>query len=127
MREEGGGLLYHRPTNPNREDGDKKWELGGAAPRRYVPSSLPPGLVQLVGRSGHKKLREVLGAWVEPDALAVERGGLRTLTVAGPKVRYRMGIHPPVDSGATMYFVDGEMNSVDEAAYPLMPLDQLMP
>ena len=42
--EEGGGLLYHRPSNPERRGADRSWELAVARPRRFDPRTLPPGL-----------------------------------------------------------------------------------
>lgn len=124
---EGGGMLYHRPANPDRSDADRPWEAGGPGPRRYSPYSLPPGLVQVCGHSGHRKLRAELRPWVEPDALAQQVGGLRTLSCEGEVVRYRMGVHPAAPNAATVYLIDGEMNSVDPKSYPLLRLAAVDP
>lgn len=35
--EEGGGLLYHRPTNPEHAEADRRWLLAPARPRRFDP------------------------------------------------------------------------------------------
>lgn len=119
---EGGGLLYHRASNPDRPGADTRWENAGAGPRRYSPHALPKGLVQVCGHSGHRKLRTELKPWVEPDALAVELGGIRTLTCEGDVVRYRMGVHAAPANAAAMYLIDGEMNSVGADSYPLFRL-----
>jgi hypothetical protein len=83
--------------------------------------------VQVCGHSGHKKLRVELRPWVEPDALAQEAGGLRTLSCDGDVVRYRMGIHPSAPTAATVHLIDGEMNSTDPAGYPLLRLASVDP
>src|SRR5262249_10358500 len=60
--EEGGGLLYHRPTNPERRGADRSWERVGPRPRRFDPRTLPPGLTQIAGHTGHNKcLAELAG------------------------------------------------------------------
>ncbi|MCX5745786.1 MAG: transcriptional regulator, partial [Proteobacteria bacterium] len=61
--EEGGGLLYHRPSNPERPGVDRAWELAVARPRRFHPRTLPRGLTQIAGHTGHHKALEELGEW----------------------------------------------------------------
>ena len=81
---EGGGLLYHRASL--RGEGD--WRPG-PAPRRFHPSALPRGLVQVCGHTGHhNSLEELDGALFAEDSRWRERGGLRTLAVGAPGVRY---------------------------------------
>lgn len=116
--EEGGGLLYHRPSTKPRD----AWSTAGAAPRRYDPASLPRGLVQACGHTGHHKCREELATLLTPAAKARARGGLRTLR--GAEV-YDLGIHPPRAGEATMYFIDIEMNRDDVTDYPLLALDHV--
>jgi len=123
---EGHGLLYHRPSNPDRPGAfDKKWEFDPAGARRYSPKSLPLGLVQVVGHSGHHKLRTELEPWVADDAKAHERGGLRTLTWDGQDVEYRMGVIPPGPGAAALILIDGEMSQVEADAYPLLELERV--
>jgi len=110
---EGGGLLYHRPSI--RPDAT-------AAPRRFDPRALPLGLLQACGHAGHRKCRGDLGDWVAPSALAVERGGLRTLRTDGERVVYEMGIQPVAPDQAGLYMINAEMNSVPAADYPLLEL-----
>src|SRR5262245_41269236 len=110
---EGGGLLYHRPSA--RPD-------TSAAPRRFDPRTLPLGLLQACGHAGHRKCRGDLGTWVAASALAVERGGLRTLRTDGVRVVYEMGIQPVAPHEGGLYMIDAEMNSVPVADYPLFEL-----
>lgn len=120
---EGHGLLYHRPSNPDREGPvDKQWEFNPNGARRYSPKSLPLGLVQAAGHSGHAKLRVELEPWVSDDARARAHGGLRTLSWDGREVAYRMGIHPPQSDAAAIFLIDGEMNQVEPHDYPLLRL-----
>src|SRR5215467_11842637 len=77
--EEGGGLLYHRPTNPERPDADHAWELAPLRPRRFDPRTLPLGLAQIAGHTGHGKCLEELGAWSTEAARGRPHGGIRTL------------------------------------------------
>jgi len=115
---EGGGLLYHRPSV--RPDAT-------AAPRRFDPRTLPLGLLQACGHAGHRKCRADLGDWVAPSALAVERGGLRTLRTDGARVVYEMGIQPVAPHEGGLYMIDAEMNSIPPTDYPLLELAALEP
>ena len=104
-RREGGGLLYHRPARADREGADAEWEQASDAPRRFDPRSLPRGLVQIIGHSGHARCARDLPGWVADGA---ERNAvpLRTLAVAGDVPRYEAGIQPPVAGEATVYMID---------------------
>jgi hypothetical protein len=115
---EGGGLLYHRPSV--RPD-------PSSAPRRFDPRTLPLGLLQACGHAGHHKCRGDLGDWVAPSALAVERGGLRTLRTDGTRVVYEMGIQPVAPHEGGLYMIDAEMNSTPIADYPLLELAAIEP
>ncbi len=121
---EGGGLLYHRPSNPLRpapgaSDG---WEPG--APRRFDPREMPRGVLQVCGHSGHKSCLRELAGWVAPSAAAFERGGLRTLRTRGNDVIYEAGITPVPDSEAAAYLIDAEMHWVEAKDYPLLPVSE---
>jgi hypothetical protein len=121
--EEGGGLLYHRPTNPARGDVDHL--LAPDRPRRFDPRTLPPGLTQIAGHSGHNKCLHELGPWATPAARARAHGGIRTLRVAGPTVTYDLGVAPPVADAADLILIDGELRRVPAADVALLPLAHL--
>src|SRR5690606_21997966 len=105
--------LYHRPSNPDHENADKAWSLAPSRPRRFDPRTLPAGITQVVGHSGHAKCVYELGPWVADAAKRRERGGIRTLRVAGTSVVYDMGIAPRVDHAvADLILIDGELRRV---------------
>ena len=125
---EGGGLLYHRPSNP----------ASGSAfhptrPRRFDPRALPRGLVQVVGHSGHAKCLVELGAWATDAAKARAHGGIRTLSVDGgdgsagvePVVVYDIGVGPFSAGAAAMVMIDGELRRVPAAEVALLELDSV--
>lgn len=126
--EEGGGLLYHRPADPERPGASAGWELSARAPRRYHPRDLPRGLVQVVGHTGHQKAFQELPRWREAG-MDDRRGGLRTLRVAADgAIEYRRGTHGPaaVGADAILWMIDPEMHyvpsSADVAALELLEL-----
>src|SRR6185503_12415972 len=104
--EEGGGLLYHRPSNPDRPDADKPWSWAAGRPRRFDPRTLPIGVTQIAGHSGHAKCVHELGPWVTEAAKARKHGGIRTLRVYGEHVIYDMGIAPRADDVADLILID---------------------
>jgi hypothetical protein len=115
--EEGGGLLYHRPSDPGRPGADASWEQAARAPRRYDPrTALPRGLTQIVGHTGHRKACKEMPRWLAPGT--DERpGGLRTLRVGIDKqVRYARGIEPSDGRDAVVHLVDPEMHYVPTPA-----------
>lgn len=120
--EEGGGLLYHRPSNPQRADADPAWALAPTRPRRFDPRTLPVGLTQVAGHTGHAKCMQELGAWVAASARARAHGGIRTLRCAAGQVTYDLGVAPPADGVAELILVDGEMRRVDARDVALLPL-----
>ena len=101
--EEGGGLLYHRPSNP--ETGSS---FHPERPRRFDPRTLPP-ITQVAGHSGHSKCVQELGAWALPGAHARKHGGIRTLRVVGGTVSYDLGVAPPMPGAADLILIDGEL------------------
>lgn len=119
--EEGGGLLYHRPSTKPRD----AWSSSGPAPRRFDPASLPRDLVQVCGHTGHHKCREELGDVLTAAAKERARGGLRTLSVGPDGTTYDLGIHAPRAGAATMYFIDIEMNRKEVTEHPLLALDRV--
>ena len=113
---EGGGLLYHRPADPERPGADPDWELAAHAPRRFDPRNLPRGLVQAVGHTGHSKAWKEMPHWREPG-MTGDRGGLRTLRVTPDNtVTYRRGIHRGQPDDAIVWMLDPEMHYVPSPA-----------
>ncbi len=128
---EGGGLLYHRPSNPDREPTaadrvDPRWETGPRR-RRFHPRELPAGLVQIAGHTPHRKCLSELGRWVAPDAAAMPHGSLRTLLVEGDRVTYRAGVHDAARTSAVMLMIDAEMNEGGESGEEVALLALLAP
>ncbi|MFO0624981.1 MAG: hypothetical protein U0325_05135 [Polyangiales bacterium] len=109
--EEGGGMLYHRPAFPDGADPDA-WRAD--RPRRFDPRTLPHGVTQVCGHTGHAKCRALLGPWVAEDARAVRSGGARTLSVRGTDVRYAMGLRARAGDDATLYLLDGDLPRCDD-------------
>lgn len=105
---EGGGLLYHRPADPERNGARAEWEFDPDVPRRFDPRTLPP-ITQVVGHTGHSKAWKEMPRWREPG-MTGDRGGLRTLSVTGERVLYRRGIHH--DGDAIVWMIDPEMHYV---------------
>jgi hypothetical protein len=122
LGEEGGGLLYHRPTNPERPGASGAHELASRRPRRFDPRTLPIGLVQVAGHSGHNKCLAELGAWSTAAARAREHGGIRTLRLAGQTVTYDLGVAAPAADVADLILIDGELRRVPAAECGLLPL-----
>jgi hypothetical protein len=123
--EEGGGLLYHRPTNPDRPDADRRWELAPSRPRRFDPRTLPIGLVQIAGHTGHSKCLAELGAWATEAAQGRLHGGIRTLRLAGQTVTYDLGVAEPASDVADLILIDGELRRVPADEVALLPLAQV--
>jgi len=119
---EGGGLLYHRPSNPARRVANKAWELAPARPRRFDPRTLPVGLTQIAGHSGHNKCLTELGDWSTAGARGRQHGGIRTLRVVGGDVSYDLGIAPPSPDAADLILIDGELRRVPAAEVELLEL-----
>jgi hypothetical protein len=108
---EGGGLLYHRATHPDR-GGDAQ----GPARRRYDPRELPSGLVQAIGHVQHKKCLEILGEIVTDEARRLRPGALRKLCVSADGSARYGGLDNPSNPGdAELVYVDGSMNQRDLA------------
>ncbi|HEX5063316.1 MAG TPA: hypothetical protein VFV99_28260 [Kofleriaceae bacterium] len=124
--EEGGGLLYHRPSNPERPDADKAWALSAARPRRFDPRTLPVGITQIAGHSGHAKCVHELGPWVTESAKTRKHGGIRTLRVRGNDVVYDMGIAPRADTVADLILIDGELRRVPATEVALLQLARVL-
>jgi hypothetical protein len=112
---EGGGLLYHRPSNPTSGstfDPDR--------PRRFDPRTLPAGLLQISGHSGHAKCVHELGDWCTWRARERAHGGIRTLRIDPPS--YDLGVDP---TGA-LILIDGELRRVPADEVELLAIDRLL-
>jgi hypothetical protein len=119
---EGGGLLYHRAS----QNADPTGSDAPVARRKFHPSELPRGLVQVQGHCGHHKCKEELAKWLGPGARSRVRGGLRTLTAAESSIVYDAGIAPARDQDATVYFIDIEMNHPTVSDFPLFELEDVV-
>ena len=120
---EGGGLLYHRPADPDRPGSDRSWELEHARPRRYHPRTLPRGVVQVVGHTGNAKCVAELIRWRAPE-LVEAPAGVRTLRVDDAAVHYHLGASPPRGDDAVVYMIDPTLHRVaDVATVDLLALD----
>lgn len=111
---EGGGLLYHRPSNP--ESGST---FDPERPRRFDPRTLPPGLVQVAGHSGHNKCLHELGKWCTERAHTREHGGIRSITVRDQSVAYDLG------ADGDLILIDGELRRVPAAEVELLELAEV--
>ncbi len=108
---EGGGMLYHRPSDPDRPGADRSWEREVTRPRRFHPRTLPAGLVQVAGHTGHPKCVAELVRW--RDATMEETlSGQRTLRVSGAAVRYELGVTVPAPGDAVLYMIDPSLHRV---------------
>jgi len=123
--EEGGGLLYHRPTNPTRRGADRSWELATARPRRFDPRALPVGVTQIAGHTGHNKCLAELAGWATAAARGRQHGGIRTLRLDGGTVTYDLGVAAPADGVADLILIDGELRRVPADEVALLPLAAL--
>jgi len=115
--EEGGGLLYHRPSNPDRPGADPRWEAAARRPRRFHPRDLPAGLVQVAGHTGHHKCVTEMPGW-HTDEPGDRSPDLRTLR-ARPDgvVEYRRGLHLDAALGdGVLLLVDPEMHRAPSPA-----------
>jgi hypothetical protein len=126
LGEEGGGLLYHRPSSPTGRGVDPGWAFAAARPRRFDPRELPAGLRQVAGHTGHNKCLEELGDdGPTAAARAKPRGGIRTLRVKDSVVTYDLGILPDDPAAADLYMIDGELRRVAASDYALLPLTSI--
>ncbi len=121
---EGGGMLYHRPADPDRPGADRSWETEMTRPRRYHPRTLPAGLVQVAGHTGHPKCVAELVRWRDP-AMPETLSGRRTLRArGGDDVRYELGLAPAAPGDAVLYLIDPSLHRApDPAAVELFELE----
>ncbi len=121
---EGGGMLYHRPSDPDRPGADRQWEAAPGRPRRFHPKALPAGVLQIAGHTGHPKCVEELARWSE-SSMREEPCGRRSLRVRGDDIRYQLGACRPDEGEAVLYLIDPSLFRAADAAsveiFELMP------
>jgi hypothetical protein len=123
-KEEGGGLLYHRPTNP--EFYTDRWAFSQSRPRRYDPACLPRGLAQVVGHTTHKKCCQEFGDWIPDGAKNANACALRSMRVGSGTPDYRLQLPSSIMLGeneALMIMIDAAINDAKVEEYPLLQLD----
>jgi len=115
-------MLYHRPSDPDRPGADRSWEREVTRPRRYHPRTLPAGLAQVAGHTGHPKCVAQLVRWRDP-AMEETLSGRRTLRVAGDRISYDLGVHAAGPTDAVLYMIDPSFHrATDPAAIELFEL-----
>jgi hypothetical protein len=113
---EGGGMLYHRPSDPDRPGADGSWENEVTRPRRFHPRTLPAGLFQVAGHTGHPKCVAELVRWRDP-AMEETLSGRRTLRVrGGGDISYELGITTPDAGDAALYLIDPSFHRCSDPA-----------
>ncbi|RKI66650.1 transcriptional regulator [Corallococcus sp. AB049A] len=111
---EGVGIFYQRPSLAS-EDAER---VRGTPRRRFDPRRLPLGLIQVVGHTRDKRVREL----VSPGP--VRDGVLRHLVTDGTRVDYAHGPPPTTGPGeAVMVFTDGAMREGRAEDFQLFDLD----
>jgi hypothetical protein len=118
---EAGGLLSHRPANP-----DLASEVDPDRPRRFHPLDLPPGLGQVCGHTRAGKAAHELRPWATERALAVRPGALRTLRVAGDEVTYDAGVLEGAGGSALLYLVDVGLDEAPPEHVDLLEFDRIV-
>ncbi len=119
---EGGGLVYHRPADPDR-DGilDRHWEMNAERVRRFDPRTLVPSLRQACGHTSHARCIKELPRWTDVPTANAAAGFIRCLSVDGEDVRYRVGTE--AHAKTSLLLIDGDINRIPVNAYDILPLD----
>ena len=119
---EGGGLVYHRPADPDR-DGivDPEWEMNPERVRRFDPRTLVPGIAQACGHTSHARCVKEMQRWTDVPTANAAAGFVRCLSVDGEDVRYRIGTQP--HAATSLLLIDGDINRVPVSAYDILPLE----
>ena len=112
---EGGGMLYHRPSDPDRPGADRTWESEVTRPRRFHPRTLPAGLFQVAGHTGHPKCVAELIRWRDPS-MEETLSGRRTLRVRAGDIHYELGVLPPHAGDAVLYMIDPSFHRASDPA-----------
>ncbi|MCA9659314.1 MAG: metallophosphoesterase [Myxococcales bacterium] len=121
---EAGGMLAHRPANPDRPDVDKPWEFSAERPRRLDPRRLPRGLTQVVGHTQHHKLKQELLPWVDPRTHAAAHG-LRSLVV-DDAVRYVPGVAIAGEGEAALVCTDFALHRAPGPDLELLEVERVL-
>jgi len=123
--QEGGGLLYHRPSNPEHIDGSK-WAKNSERPRRFDPRTLPAGLTQICAHTTHKKCVKELGDWVA-EGFKRPEGRPRCLRSRGEQVQYSPVLDDWSEEDAALFMVDADMHRVEPADIELLEIEMPVP
>jgi hypothetical protein len=119
---EGGGLVFHRPSDPARPAiTDVAWETNPERVRRFDPHILVPGVTQACGHTSHQRCIKEMPRWTDAATAAERAGHIRLLQVSGDEVTYRIGVTPQATTA--LYLIDGDMNRVAVGDYEILPLD----
>jgi len=112
--QESGGLLSHRPANPERRQGardtDRAWEFRPERPRRFHPHDLPPGLVQACGHTRAPSSARELSPWVTEEASVARSGELRSLRVRDRRIRYDSGVIAVEPGDSVLFLLDADLD-----------------
>lgn len=112
---EGLGIFYQRPSL----QADDAERVRGTPRRRFDPRDLPRGLIQVVGHTRDKRVRELVSA---PGP--ARDGVLRHLVTDGARVDYAHGPPPVTGPGeAVMVFTDGAMREGRAEDFELFDLE----
>ncbi|KAI9023364.1 hypothetical protein DFJ74DRAFT_84852 [Hyaloraphidium curvatum] len=127
--EEAGGLLAHRPSNPNRPKiADRHWEWNESTPRRYAPDWLPQGFDQIAGHTGHRTLARELVPWTEGEE--AKAGKAHTLYFGSSEPRLVSGLREAKDGSKRLLLLDvglHEVSSGDQAEMLVVDGEVLQP
>jgi hypothetical protein len=122
--EEGRGIFFHRPSNPEGREHLRAELFAGPPRRRFDPRRIPK-FSQAVGHVGDSKCRELLEAWCEGPP--VRAGQIRQLETDGRDVRYVAGVFTPAEGSGVVVFLDGGMARAPTDAYELWDLESGLP
>jgi hypothetical protein len=120
---EAGGLLAHRPSNPQRPDvANHAWEWNPERPRRFAIERLPTAFDQAVGHTGRGTLERELFPWNKN--LAPHPGPVHTLHFGGAEPCVEPGIGARRAGMARLFLLDPSMSKLAAPAHAqLMPLE----
>jgi hypothetical protein len=119
----GGGVLSHRPIDPNTCRDPKL--LRGLTPARYDPRDLPHGLTQIIGHVGHEKCVEAMPRWLDNKNTHKKLGNIRTLQIHKDKVHYNYCFVANQQIDTSIFMIDGLMQKCMSQDYEILPLETL--
>lgn len=124
---EAGGLLAHRPANPNRPGIENHaWEWDPERPRRFAIDQLPTAFDQAVGHTGRGTLERELVPW--NAGLSKQPGPIHTLHFGRGEPSIEEGVGARREASARVFMLDPSMSKLADPAHArLMPLERLQP